>query len=82
MREAWRSIDTLGTKRRNNDMSLLWILLAIWSLSLWWLVGAFLLHINESLPEPGLKQHQAAMFWPLWLLSVRVSRYPDSTGGH
>lgn len=63
-------------------MSMFWILLTIWSLSLWWFVGAFLLHINKLLPEPGLKQHQAAMLWPLWLLSARVSRYPDSTGGH
>jgi len=71
-----------GLQRRENDMALFWVLITIWTLSLWWLLGAVLLYSCHSLPDAGYRQHRAALAWPVMLIKVWVSSHPSPERGN
>ena len=45
------------------------IVLIIWTVTLWWLVGSIVLYLNHRLPKWGEHRQQAVIFWPVVLFT-------------
>jgi len=50
------------------------ILLFIWTLTLWWLIGSVVLYLSRQLPDWDQQRQQAVLFWPVTLLSPNSFR--------